>query len=272
MATTHPQTSPASPVSAGDMLLRQVDYWRIRYVRTWKASVVSTFLEPVLYLLAMGVLLGRYVDDAGSASIGPSYLDFVAPGLMAATAMQLATSLTTWPVMGAVKWERTYYAMLATPLRVRDVVTGHLVSVVLRLVVTSAVFALVVSFFGVFASWWGAVGAVAAASLTGVAIAFVVYAWSAGAENEQSFALIYRVGVIPMFLFSGAFFPVSNLVEPLEWVARALPLFHGVELARGAAQGSLELLPAVGHGLYLVVLAVVGAVLALRRLTRRMVV
>jgi lipooligosaccharide transport system permease protein len=264
--------STDASVSSTDMVLRQTDYWRTRYARTWKGSIISTFLEPVLYLMAMGVLLGQYVDDAGSSSIGPSYLDFVAPGLMAAAAMQLATSETTWPVMGAVKWDKTYYAMLATPLRVRDIVTGHLSTVVLRLVVTSTVFALVVALFGVFVSPLAAAGAVAAASLTGVAFAFVVYAWSAGAENEQSFALIYRIGVIPMFLFSGAFFPISNLAEPLEWVARVLPLWHGVELARGAAQGTLELLPAAGHALYLVVLAALGAWLAVRRLTRRLVV
>lgn len=264
--------SSDASVSTRDMLLRQTDYWRTRYLRTWKGSIISSFLEPVLYLLAMGVLLGQYVDDAGSSSIGPSYLDFVAPGLMAAAAMQLATSETTWPVMGAVKWDKTYYAMLATPLRVRDIVAGHLATVVLRLVFTSTVFALVVALFGVFVSPLGAAGAVAAAALTGVAFAFPVYAWSAGATNEQSFALIYRIGVIPMFLFSGAFFPISNLAEPLEWVARVLPLWHGVELTRGAAQGTLELLPATGHVLYMVVLAALGAGLAVRRLTRRMVV
>lgn len=267
-----PDSPPEAPVGSRAMVLRQSDYWLTRFRRTWRGSVIGSFLEPVLYLLAMGVLLGQYVDDAGSASIGPSYLDFVAPGMMAAASMQLATSETTWPVMGAVKWDKTYYGMLATPLRVRDIVAGHLTSVVLRLAFTAAVFALVVSLFGVFSSVPGALGAWLAAVLTGVAFAFPVYGYAAGAKSEQSFALIYRIGVIPMFLFSGAFFPVENLAAPLEVVARVLPLWHGVELCRGAALGGLEPLPALGHVAYLVALAVAGGWWAVRRLTGRLVV
>jgi lipooligosaccharide transport system permease protein len=184
--------------------------------------------------------------------------------------MQLATSETTWPVMGAVKWDKTYYAMLATPLRVRDIVTGHLATVVLRLVFTSTVFAVVVSLFGVFVSPLAGAGAVAAAALTGVAFAFPVYAYAAGAESEQSFALIYRIGVIPMFLFSGAFFPIENLGPVLETVARFTPLWHGVDLTRMLLLDQVRPEALVLHLVVLVVLAVSGALLAAWQLTRRM--
>ena len=149
---------------------------------------------------------------------------------------------------------------------------GHLTFVVLRLAFTAAVFTLVVALFGVFTSVPGAVGAWLAAVLTGVAFAFPIYGYAAGAKSEQSFALIYRIGVIPMFLFSGAFFPVENLAAPLEVVARVLPLWHGVELCRGAALGGLEPLPALGHVAYLVALAVAGGWWAVRRLTGRLVI
>ena len=273
MTSTARSTSstPGSPGTA-TMVGRQADYWLTRYRRTFRGTLIASFLEPVLYLLAMGVLLGRYVDQAGSASIGPSYLDFVAPGMMAAAAMQVATSLATWPVFSAVKWDKTYYGMIATPLRVSDIVAGHLAFILVRLAFTSCVFTGVVALFGVFGSMLGAAGALLGAVLTGIAFAFPVYAFAAGARSEASFALIYRVGVVPLFLFSGAFFPVANLAAPLEVLARTLPLYHGVELCRGAAQGSLEPLPGLGHTAYLAVLALVGAWWAVRRLTRRLVV
>ncbi len=271
MTSAAPSASTPSPGTTR-MVGRQADYWLIRYRRTFRGTLIASFLEPVLYLLAMGVLLGQYVDQAESASIGPSYLDFVAPGMMAAAAMQVATSLATWPVFGALKWDKTYYGMIATPLRVSDIAAGHLAFIVVRLAFTSCVFTGVVALFGVFGSVLGAGVALLGAVLTGVAFAFPVYAFAAGARSEASFALIYRVGVVPLFLFSGAFFPVSNLSAPLEAVARVLPLYHGVELCRGAAQGSLELLPGLGHTAYLAALVLAGAWWAVRRLTRRLVV
>src|SRR5579859_7710892 len=103
--------------------LRAVSYWALAYRRTWRGSIVSTFLTPVLYLLAMGVGLGSFVNKGGhQAALGHlSYLHYVAPGLVAATAALTATGESTFPVMGAIKWTKTYYAMLATPLGVGDV-------------------------------------------------------------------------------------------------------------------------------------------------------
>jgi lipooligosaccharide transport system permease protein len=254
------------------MLRRQLDYWWTVYRRTWKGSAVSYFLQPWLYVAAMGVLLGGYIDD-GSSGIGgaPTYLDFIAPGLLAATAMQVASGEVMWPVMGAIKWDKTYYGMIATPLRVVDIVVGHLGLTMFRVASACAVFVGALAVMGVFSSVLGALGAFAGAMLTALALATPIYGFSAGTKSEQGFALIYRLGVMPMFLFSGAFFPVSNLSEPLEWLARATPLWHGVELCRMSSLEQWDWL-AVVHVAYLGTLAAVGGWWAVRRLTRRLVV
>jgi lipooligosaccharide transport system permease protein len=264
-------TSTAAP---GRLALvgRQFDYWATVYRRTWKASIVSSFVAPLFYVLAMGVLLGGYVDRGG-ASVGgaPSYLAFVAPGLLAAHAMQTVVGEVTYPVMGAIKWHKSYFAMIATPLRVADVVAAHFGFVLFRVFTTSAVFALVLVPFGVYTSAPGAVGALLTATLVGLAFATPIYAFTAGLKNEAGFALIFRLFVIPLFLFSGAFFPITNMSVPLQWVARCTPLWHGVDLARMCTLGQYDVPLALVHVGYLVALAAVGWWLAVRRLTARLV-
>ena len=251
------------------MLGRQVDKWWTTYRRTWKGSAVSSFLEPWLYIAAMGVLLGGYINGGvGGAS---SYFEFVAPGLLAANAMMVGVQEAMWPVMGAIKWDKSYYAMLASPLRIKDIVFGHLGYVAFRLLLSAAIFTAVLSAVGIFHSVPGALAALGSAVLTGLAIVTPVYGFSCGAKSEQSFALIFRLGVMPMFLFSGAFFPISNLPPTLEWIARLTPLYHGVELCRASTLQNWSVTDLV-HVAYLVALATVGVVWAVRRLTRRLVV
>ena len=108
----------------------------MQFRRTWRGTAISTFSTPLGFLAAMGLGLGLLVDNGPGASTldGVSYLDFIAPGLLAASAMQMAPFESTYPVMGAIKWNRQYHAMLATPLRVVDVLAGHLLFIALRLV------------------------------------------------------------------------------------------------------------------------------------------
>jgi lipooligosaccharide transport system permease protein len=272
MASTDRTAVPIDEPRLTTMLGRQVDYWWTAFRRTWKGSVVSYFLQPWLYVAAMGLLLGGYIDDASSGVGGaPTYLDFIAPGLLAATAMQVATGEVMWPVMGAIKWDKTYYGMMATPLRVVDIVTGHLAFAMFRVTAAAVVFVTALAVVGIFSSLLGFLAALGGALLVGLAFATPVYAFSAGARSEQGFALVHRLGVMPMFLFSGAFFPIGNLSTPLEWLARLTPLWHGVELCR---MGSLETWDgsALVHVAYLVALAAVGSWFAVRRLTARLVV
>ena len=259
-----------APTTTG-LVVRQADHWWARWRRTWRGSAITNFVLPVLYLLAMGVGLGAYIDDGGAtSSLGTAdYLDFIAPGLLATSVMQNAVGASTWPVMGAIKWDRTYHAMVATPLRVRDILLGNLALVAARLTLTAAVFFVVMVLFGVVVLPW-ALLAIPAAVVVGLAHATPLFAFSAWLQRETGFMLFYRLGVVPMFLFSGAFFPISQLPDPLEWIAQVMSLYHGVELVRDLSLGTPSLLADGGHLAYLVAWCAVGFVLADRALTRRL--
>ena len=254
------------------LALRQADYWATVYRRVWRGTVVTSFVLPVLYLAAIGVGLGHYVDDAGSTAAlgGLSYLDYVGPGLLATTAMQTAVGESTYPVLAYFVWQKVYDAMIATPLRVRDVLVGHLGYVVLRLATTCTVLLAVLALFGIVHSVVGGLGAIAVAVLVGLAFATPIFAFSARQENDSGYALLYRLGLIPMFLFSGAFFPISQLPAAIAWLARLTPVWHGVELCRALTTGRATVLAALGHVGYLLLWVVVGWWLAERAFRRRL--
>ncbi len=259
-------------LTLSDGVGRQVDYWATLWRRTWRGVLVSSFLSPFLYVVAMGVLLGGFVDaDSETLEGASSYLAFVVPGLIAAHAMQTAVSETTYPVMGMIKWQRIYESMLATPLQPRHLVAAHLGSVLLHLVATCGVYTLVMVPFGVFESWWGPVLAFAAQVLCGMAFALLVYGFSCRVTSDQSFGVLFRLGVFPLFLFSGAFFPVSNLGDVGAWVARVTPLWHGVNLSRMFALDHVTWWVAAVNVAVLVVLGLVGWRWAVTGLERRLV-
>jgi lipooligosaccharide transport system permease protein len=249
---------------------RLADYWLTVAKRTWKGTVVSSFVVPLLYIVAMGVLLGGFVNPARLDG-APSYLSFVAPGMVAAQSMTTVFGEVTYPVMGMIKWHRTYYGMIATPLGVSDVVLAQLGFIVFRVGIVAAVFMAVMSAFGVFVSVWGVLVAWLVQLLIGLAFAAPIFGVSARLKDESAFSLIFRLGMIPLFLFSGAFFPVSNLGPALEWFARITPLWHGVDLTRLLVLGRIDGSTALVHVAYLVVLSGVGTWWAVRGLTRRLV-
>ena len=251
--------------------LRSLAYWAYQYKRTWRGSVTTSFLYPVLYLAALGVGLGSLVDHHAHAVSGVSYLDFLAPGLLASTAMQVGANEAMYPVMDAIKWGRTYFAMLATPLTVKDVVRGHLVWIAFRLLTVCAIYLAIMEAFGTLRSGL-AVFAIPAGVLTGLAFVAPLAAFAAAQESDRGFSALYRFGLIPLFLFSGTFFPVSQLPRWLQLVADATPLYHGVALCRGVVLGDLGLAAAAVHTAYLVILAVVGYVLAVRSYRKRLVI
>lgn len=248
---------------------RAYAYWVSQYRRTWRGSLVRSLVEPVLFLAAMGLGLGSLVNATAGGVGGVGYLQFVAPGLLAAVAMQTAVGEATYPVMGAIRWNRQYHAMLATPLRVVDVLLGHLLWIATRVVGVSAAFLLVTAAFGVLHSPW-ALLALPTALLVGLAFATPVIAFAALQRNDSGFALLYRFGVMPLFLFSGTFFPVDQLPASVRPLAYATPLWHGVELTRALFLGSPRLGASLGHVGFLVGLAAVGLALAYRAFHRRL--
>lgn len=262
----------SAPRGLLDALARQVDYWATAARRTWRGGFATAFITPLLYVAAMGIMLGRYVD-ASSPGLGgaPSYLHFVAPGLLAGQAMLLAFGDATYPVYGKVMWDKTYVGMIATPLRVVDVVLAHLGAIVVRVTLTCAVFMVALSFFGLFASWAGALAALITCGLIGFAFAAVIFGLSAGLRHDSAFAVIYRVVQVPMYLFSGAFFPLASLPSALRWVATLNPMWHGVELTRMAMLDQTAWVPAAGHVSYLLVIGLVGTWWSVRRLGSRLV-
>jgi len=249
---------------------RALRYWMYQYKRTWRGSLTTSFLYPVLYLSAMGVGLGSLVNHHAHTVDGVTYIDFLAPGLMAATAMQVGGNEAMYPVMGAIKWIRTYFAMLATPLGVADVLIGHLAWIALRLSAVTAIYLGIMAAFGTVHSP-DAVLAVPAGILTGMAFAAPIAAFAATQNNDAGFSALYRFGLIPLFLFSGTFFPVTQLPGWLQAVAEATPLYHGVALCRALTLGRLALGPDLAHLTYLVALTALGFTLARRTFARRLV-
>jgi lipooligosaccharide transport system permease protein len=272
--TTGLEGTLARPVGLplGEGVGRQVDYWLTVYRRTWKGTVISSFVTPIFYVVAMGVLLGGFIEvDPSELEGATSYLAFVVPGLVAAHAMQTAVGETTYPVMGMIKWHKSYEAMLVTPLAIRHVVSAHLLFVLFRLVTTCGVFMLALTPFGVFVTWWGVVLAFFAQVLVGMTFACVIYGVSARLTNEQGFGVLFRLGIFPLFLFSGAFFPISNLGPVLELVARLTPLWHGVNLSRMFTLDTVDWPLAALNGAYLVVLGLAGWRWSVAGLTKRLV-
>jgi lipooligosaccharide transport system permease protein len=252
--------------------VREFRYWLTNYRRTWRGSIYSSVLSPLLYLGAMGVGLGTLVDAHGTASLGGlSYLAFLAPGLLAAAAMQAAVEESTYPVLGSVKWRRTYYAAAASPLRPADLFHGHLLFTSMRLAMNSAIFLAVMAAFGTVASPW-ALAALPAAVLTGLAFAAPIEAWVITVTKDTSLTLIFRFGLIPLFLFSGTFFPVTQLPAWLRPLAYVTPLWHGVALCRSLTLGTATLGGALVHVAYLTALAAVSVAAGNRTYRRRLYV
>jgi lipooligosaccharide transport system permease protein len=252
-------------------VLRVIEVNARNYKRTWRGSAITTFLSPVLFLAAMGVGLGTLVNSgAGSRSLdGVSYIAFIAPGLLAATEMQTAAGESAWPVMAGIKWLKTYHAALATPVGVSELVSGNLLWLAIRAILTGVVFVAVAVAFGAMEPARG-LASIAPAVLTGMAFASPVTAYTAASEQETRLTALFRFGIIPMFLFSGTFFPVSQLPGWLRPVAYATPLYHGVEVTRSVALGVPAQWPVAAHVAYLAAWLVAGWIVAVRVLEKRL--
>jgi lipooligosaccharide transport system permease protein len=244
---------------------REFQVWR----RLWRGAAASMFLNPVLFLAAMGLGLGSLVDAHSGSVGGVTYLQFVAPGLLVASAAQLAAGESLWPVVAGVKWIRFYHGIVATPIRASDVFGGFVVWNAMRTMMSASVFLLVAALLGAIASWWGVL-AIPVAALTAAAFCAPLGAFSITQETDFAFPIIMRLGILPLFLFSGTFFPISQLPNWLEPIAYFSPLWHGVALARAATTGDFAFLPTVGHVAALLAFVVVGAWFGVRTFTRRL--
>ncbi len=237
------------------------------YRRVWRGSLFSSFVLPVVSLLAIGVGVGGFVDD--TSALGSDYFTYLAPGLLATTVMMTSVFESIWPVYSAIAWTRLYHAMLASPLRIGDIMAGHIVFVLFRAVLSGSAFLLVMIAFGAVHSVL-AVACLPVLALLGLAIAAPTFAFTASVPNERSFPLLFRFVVVPAQLLSGVFFPVSQLPVPIRPVAWVSPLWHGVELCRGATLGHLGAGMVLLHLTVLAGWAVVGCLLARMAFRRRL--
>jgi lipooligosaccharide transport system permease protein len=260
-------------VPAWSTVARVVEHRALQYRRTFRASIFGSFGIPVLYLVAMGAGLGGYVDRSADPVLhGLSYLQFLAPGLLASTVMQTASFEAMFPILGGLQWNKIFHAMFATPIQPADIVFGNVAWIVFRLSLVGGVFALAIVLFGASASPL-VVLAVPCAVLTGLAFATPIMAFTATQRTPDRFATIFRFGVTPLFLFSGTFFPVESLpsfLQPLVWIS---PLWHGVDLCRQLMLGTIVNTALLGlvHALVLLTLAGVGIAVALRTVEARLV-
>jgi lipooligosaccharide transport system permease protein len=253
-------------------MLPVLEFFLVGYRRTWRGSVLSSFVMPVLFVLGFGIGVGHYVDLGGR--LGPvRYLDFIVPGMLAATALQVAFGESSWPVMSRFQWIRTYHAMVNAPVRIVDILGGSLLFVLFRLLMTTVVFLAVTALFGAVHSAW-AVTVPLVCGLLGVAVAAPIYAFAATIDTDSYLALLARFVVLPLGLFSGVYFPISALPGAVRWLAYASPLWHAVDLCRAATLPGVHLsVPMVlGHLAYLAALAAAGFWLAWRVFRRRLAI
>jgi lipooligosaccharide transport system permease protein len=252
--------SGANPASSPRAILsvRAFRCWLLTYRRTWRSSVWSSVFGPLFYLGAMGYGLGSLVDRNGTGALGGvPYVVFVAPAVLAVQAMNSGLSNALYPVFGGIHWNRVYLAARATLLRPGDIFRGHLLFITMRIAMNSACFVVLMAAFGLIRSPW-AVLLLPASALTGFAFATPCAAWAVTLNNEIPMNYPVRFGAVPLMLFSGTFFPISQLPGWLHPVAYATPLWNGVALCRALSLGTVDAGSAAINVGYLAALAALG--------------
>jgi lipooligosaccharide transport system permease protein len=244
---------------------------RVRAMRAYLQTIVATSIgNPIVYLYSLGVGLASLVQGdiplGGGASV--SYLSFVAPALLASAAVTVASEESTYPYLMGFKWNPIFYGMNAAPISGVQIVNGMTLGILVRMLPTCVVYFVFMAVFGAVPNWFGFLG-ILTATLTGIAVGLAISSFTARIEEDKGqMAMIQRFVIMPMFLFSGTFFPLASLPIYLQWIGWISPLWHGTELGRVVAYNSPEplWLTAV-HVVYLVALVAFGL-----RMTQRVVV
>lgn len=239
------------------------------YRKTWKISFVPPLLEPLFYLVAFGVGLGGLVGALKYDGTSTGYTAYIAPALIAISIMQSAFFETTFASFVRMYYQKTFDAMLATPLTIEEVITGEILWGATKSVIGTALMMVVISLFGLL-HYPHALLLLPAAFLGGLAFACVGMVFTAIVPTIETFNLPIFLFITPMFLFSGTFFPLDNLPGWAQLFAKALPLTHLVELCRSLALGRFSAATLVAVG-YLVIWSVILFPLALMGMRRRLV-
>ena len=246
--------------------------YRLRNMWKWRNSIISFGLgNPVLYLASIGLGVGLLVDQSSGGVEGVSYLVFIAPALLAAAAIQGGQDEVTFPTIAGFIWAKLFYAMRATSLTGGQIAVGVLLAAAVRVLFTTLAYWLVLFLFGA-VEWTTALPLVAVSTFAGLCWAGLMLAISANVTNEDAFfAITFRLVIMPMFLFSGTFYPLSNLPLALQWIGWISPLWHATQLGRWLSYG-MPLAPwqAALSVVYLLAMGVAGILVARRRFERRL--
>jgi len=240
------------------------------YRREWVGSVFSGFIEPIVVLVGLGIGLGVLVGDrAAEITGGVSYVAYIAPALMMSQAMQFGAGEAAWPILARIMWVRIYHAMVATPLKPTDIIIGAIVFIGGKVAFAATFFAAVLLISGIATSPIGALAMIGVSTLTGLAFAAPITAFSVTQKTDQGFSIIFRLVITPLTFFSGTYFPIENLPDWAQFLSWCTPLAHGVALSRGLALGT-ETPNALAHVLILVAWAIGGTLVASVLFRRRM--
>jgi lipooligosaccharide transport system permease protein len=247
---------------------------RLLVMRSYLQTIVMTSIgNPLVYLFALGVGLATLVEQDVPTGGGNTvdYLTFVAPALVATAAVMVATEECTYPFLALFKWNPIGYAMNAAPISGNQIANGMFLSILARIVLTVAVYFGVMLIFGAVPLATGVLN-ILTATLTGIAVGALIAAYTSRIEEDKGqMAMIMRFGVTPMFLFSGTFFPLTQLPSFLQWIGWISPLWHGTELGRVFSYGLEEpIWLTVLRVLYLVAITVVCWRITQRVVTRRL--
>jgi lipooligosaccharide transport system permease protein len=246
--------------------LHVFEHHALVFRRSWRASVFATVVAPIIYLLVMGLGIGRMVS-AGFDGLG--YLAFLGPGLLAAQAMQTATLESTYPVVAGMQWTHSYPGMARTPIRPVDLVLGHLMWVGVHLLLVGVPFLLLLWALGV-VSIAEAFVMMPGAVLTGLAFAAPIAAWSVTLRRDVYVSALSRFIIMPLFLFSGVFFPITALPVMLQAIVAVTPLWNGVALLRSISSGAGDLALVSWNLLVLTATFTIGMVVAVRTYRARL--
>ena len=247
---------------------------RLRNTLKWVWLIIAIAIaNPVLYLVSIGLGLGSFIDqNAGSTGVdGVSYLTFLAPALLATAAIQSAVDESVYPTLEGFKWNKLFFSMNATPLSGNHIAMGVFFNSLIRTVFTAVLYWLVMLAFGVLESpraWL----AIFTAIMAGAAFGAFMQALAGFLENENVFfTIVERFIIMPLFLFSGTFYPLSSMPIFLQWIGWISPLWHATELGRWLTYGSeISTTMLLVHFIFLNSILVVGLIASRRIFTRRL--
>lgn len=248
--------------------------YRLFTMSKWMGAIISFGLgNPIIYLVSIGLGIGALVDanTGGQGIDGVSYIQFVAPALLATAAINALQDEVTFPVMQGFVWDKMFYAMHNTPINSRQIANGIMITAAIRGIFTVIIYELVLLVFGAI-PLSSALPLFVSSMIAALAFGAAMLAVTVRIENDDAlFAIIGRFVIAPMFLFSGTFYPLDQMPIYLQWIGWISPMWHSTQLGRFLSYGMpLEVWEVIMHGGFLAALFTLGMLLAYPKFESRL--